>query len=87
VQMVDSSDGLSASELCNSFAVSRMTINRDLLQLKKQQLVRRIHGCVLVGNPVAAQSAQQCAYCGQVPVVHQSARLLVAGEALVYCCC
>jgi DeoR/GlpR family transcriptional regulator of sugar metabolism len=49
VEMVQESGSKSVTELCDRFAVSEMTIRRDLRDLDREGLLRRVHGGA-VGN-------------------------------------
>jgi len=44
VELVQQGESLSVADLCNRFAVSQMTIRRDLRDLDRQGLLRRVHG-------------------------------------------
>jgi DeoR/GlpR family transcriptional regulator of sugar metabolism len=49
VEMVQEAGSKSVTELCDRFAVSEMTIRRDLRDLDREGLLRRVHGGA-VGN-------------------------------------
>lgn len=58
-QMLDSAGFVNVQELVNRFGVSSETIRRDLEQLEKEGVVRRIHGGAVSARPQTSESAYQ----------------------------
>ena len=50
LQMLDERDSVSVAELVDRFTVSEMTVRRDLYELEKIGLLRRVHGGAINGR-------------------------------------
>ena len=50
LQMLDQRDSVSVAELVDRFTVSEMTVRRDLYELEKIGLLRRVHGGAINGR-------------------------------------
>ena len=50
LKMVETRQSVTVADLCDTLAVSEVTIRRDLRHLSDQQLIRRVHGGAVAGR-------------------------------------
>lgn len=86
VEMVQESGSQSVTDLCSHFAVSEMTIRRDLRNLDREGLLRRVHGGA-VGNlgrsyepPYAVRSTRNDER--KAAIGRMAAELVVDGDSI-----
>ena len=85
--LLDKESGISAGSLAQRLQVSRMTIHRDLLSLREQGLLLRIHGGAVTKGRARAAVEGQCSVCAGRLLPHQSCEIQGADGSLAVACC
>ena len=68
LKVISDHGAIAVRELIEQFAVSRMTIYRDLLQLKREARISRMHGGVIYSS---SRGTERCRCCGRAVLPHQ----------------
>lgn len=79
--------GIAAEDLANRLQVSRMTVSRDLRQLCKRGLLRRIHGGAVVMKGGGRVASGPCKMCGSPLLPHQYGEIYLPDGSVEYACC
>ena len=79
--------GISAGELARCLGVSRMTVHRDLENLRQRGQLLRIRGGAVARQGGVKPEEGACSACGNLLLPHQRCELRVDGQAPIVACC
>lgn len=77
-ELINQHQSVTVSELCETFAVSDMTIRRDLLRLEKRGILSRTHGGAIILKPAPADHPYYSRVHEQIQEKQAIARLAAA---------